>query len=135
MLDDWFHRAILLEKSWFRDLLGSPSEMFRFFHGDPERTGRLMDVGIYPWWTYPPLKAEFLQALTVLTHRLDYALWPDSPMLMHAHSLIWLGAAVVLTAVFYRRVFGAPRGGGGGAVAFPGGRARGGAGGVLPQPK
>ncbi len=107
ILDDWFHRAVLLERSQFRELLGSPSEMFRFFHGDPERTGRLMDLGLFPWWTYPSLKAEFLQALTVLTHRLDYALWPDSPVLMHAHSVFWLGAAVAVTAIFYRRMFGA----------------------------
>ena len=80
--------------------------MFRFFRGDPERTGRLMDVGLFPWWTDPGLKAEFLQALTVLTHRLDYALWPDSPALMHAHSLFWLGAAVAVTACFYRRILG-----------------------------
>jgi hypothetical protein len=107
MIDDYFHRAILLERSRFRDLLGTPPEMFRFFRGDPERTGRLMDLGLNPWWTYPSLKGEFLQALTVLTHRLDYALWPDSPVLMHAHSLLWLGAAVGLTAAFYRRMFGA----------------------------
>jgi hypothetical protein len=107
ILDDYYHRAVLLERSRLRELIGPPSEMFRFFRGDPERTGRLMDVGLFPWWTYPPLKAEFLQALTVLTHRLDYALWPDSPMLMHAHSLLWLGAAVAATAILYRRMFGA----------------------------
>src|SRR5262245_23548655 len=107
ILDDFFHRAVLLERSQFRDLLGAPSEMFRFFRGDPERTGRLMDLGHYPWWTYPGVKAEFLQALTVLTHRLDYALWPDSAMLMHAHSLFWLGLVVAATACFYRRMFGA----------------------------
>jgi hypothetical protein len=66
-----------------------------------------MDIGLFPWWTDPALKAEFLQALTVLTHRLDYALWPDSPSLMHAHSLFWLGAAVAVTAAFYRRMLGA----------------------------
>jgi hypothetical protein len=107
ILDDYDHRTVLLGRSRFRDLLGTPSEMFRFFRGDPERTGRLMDVGLFPWWTYPGLKAEFLQALTVLTHRLDYALWPDSPALMHAQSLFWLGAAVAATALFYRRMFGA----------------------------
>jgi hypothetical protein len=107
MIDDYFHRVILLERSRFRELLGPPSEMFRFFRGNPDRTGRLMDIGLFPWWTYPGLKAEFLQALTVLTHRLDYALWPDSPVLMHAHSLLWLGAVVFLTATFYRRMFGA----------------------------
>src|SRR6478672_8446600 len=36
MIDDYFHRAILLERSQFRDLLGTPPEMFRFFRGDPE---------------------------------------------------------------------------------------------------
>src|SRR4051812_13806233 len=118
MLDDWLHRAVLLERSRLGGLLGSPSEMFRFFRGDPERTGRLMDVGLYPWWTYPALKAEFLQALTVLTHRLDYALWPDSPALMHAHSLLWLGAAVGLAAAFYRRMFGATRAAGVAALLF-----------------
>ena len=65
-----------------------------------------MDVGIFPWWTDPSLKAEFLQALTVLTHRLDYALWPESPVLMHAHSLFWLGAMVAAVAAFYRRMMG-----------------------------
>ncbi|MGO9923138.1 MAG: hypothetical protein ACLQIB_51630 [Isosphaeraceae bacterium] len=106
MLDDYYHRTVLLERSQIRDLLGPPSEMFRFFRGDPERTGRLMDIGLFPWWTDPNLKAEFLQALTVLTHRLDYALWPDSPVLMHAHSLFWLGALVAVTAAFYRRMLG-----------------------------
>ena len=71
------------------------------------RTGRIMDIGAFPWWTDPTLKAEFLQAMTVLTHRLDYALWPDSPALMHAQSLFWLGTAVAAAAVFYRRMLGA----------------------------
>jgi hypothetical protein len=106
ILDDYYHRTVLLQESRLRDLLGAPSEMFRFFRGDAERTGRLIDIGSFPWWTDPNLKAEFLQALTVLTHRLDYALWPDSPALMHAHSLLWLGAAVFVTACFYRRILG-----------------------------
>ena len=106
ILDDYFHRTILLGKSQLRELLGPPSEMFRFFHGDPGRTGQLVDLGLFPWWTDPGLKAEFLQSLTILTHRLDYALWPDSPALMHAHSLLWLGALVAVTAVYYRRMLG-----------------------------
>jgi hypothetical protein len=106
-LDDYLHRSIMLEDSRLRELIGPPAEMFRFFRGDPVRTGRAMDIGIYPWWTDPTLKAEFLQALTVLTHRLDYALWPDSPALMHAQSLFWLGTAVCAVATFYRRMLGA----------------------------
>ena len=107
VLDDYYHKEVLRPVSAYRELLGPPSEMFRFFRGDPVRTGRIMDIGAFPWWTDPTLKAEFLQAMTVLTHRLDYALWPDSPALMHAQSLFWLGAAVAAAAVFYRRMLGA----------------------------
>jgi hypothetical protein len=106
ILDDYYHRAVLLQVPRFRDLLGPPSEMFRFFRGDPARMGRLMDIGLFPWWTDPNIKGEFLQALTVLTHRLDYALWPNSPELMHAHNLFWLGSATAVATVFYRRMMG-----------------------------
>ena len=106
ILDDFYHREVLRADSSSRDLLGPPSEMFRFFRGDPVRTGRLMDLGAFPWWTDPTVKGEFLQAVTVLTHRLDYWLWPDSPALMHAQNLFWLGAAVAAAALFYRRMFG-----------------------------
>jgi hypothetical protein len=105
MIDDYYHRSILLGKSQFCELLGTPAEMFRFFR-DPTRNGRLVDIGLFPWWTDPHLKAEMLHALTVLTHRLDYALWPDSVLLMHAHSLCWLGAVVALVAIYYRRILG-----------------------------
>ncbi len=125
ILDDYYHRTVLLGTSRFRDLLGPPSGMFRFFRGDPVRTGRLMDLGLFPWWTDPGLKAEFLQAITVLTHRLDYALWPDSPALMHAQSLFWLGAAVAVTAVFYRRMLGPTRVAGVAALLFAADDARG----------
>lgn len=106
MIDDYYHRTILLENSQLGELLGPPAAMFRFFRGEPDRTGRLMDIGLFPWWTDPRLKAEMLHALTVLTHRLDYALWPNLPTFMHAHSLLWLGAFVALTAAFYRRILG-----------------------------
>ncbi len=104
VLDDYYHRAVLLETSPFRDLFGPADEMFRFFRGDPEQTGRVMDFGFFPWWTYKGVKAEFLQALTVLTHRLDYWLWPDSAVAMHAHSLLWYATLVFLTACFYRQI-------------------------------
>jgi hypothetical protein len=72
VFDDYYHRTVLLGTPEFRDLFGAPDEMFRFFRGDPERTTRVMDLGFFPWWTCPGLKAEFCQVLTVWTHRLDY---------------------------------------------------------------
>jgi hypothetical protein len=105
ILDDYYHRTVLLELPEYRDLFGPPEEMFRFFRGDPDRTGRVMDLGFFPWWTYPGLKAEFCQVLTVWTHRLDYWLWPDSPALMHAQSLLWFCALVTAVAFLYQRMF------------------------------
>ncbi len=105
-IDDYYHRVVLLGVPPFRDLLGPPQDMFRFFRGDPERTIRMMDLGMFPWWTDPLIKGEFLQAMTVLTHRLDYWLWPDSPALMHAQSLLWYAALVAAIAVLYRRILG-----------------------------
>jgi hypothetical protein len=106
ILDDYYHRVVLLTRSPYRELLGPPEEMFRFFRGDPVRTGLGVNIGAFPWWTDLTLKAEFLQAITVLTHRLDYALWPDSPALMHAQSLFWLATLVAAVAAYYRRMFG-----------------------------
>jgi hypothetical protein len=107
ILDDYYHRAILLDRPRFRGLIGPPSAMFRFFRDDPALLKRQVDLGLFPWWSDPHLKGEFLQALTVPTHRLDYALWPNSPELMHLHNLLWLGAAVAAAAVFYQRMLGA----------------------------
>ncbi|HLJ97388.1 MAG TPA: hypothetical protein VKU02_29790 [Gemmataceae bacterium] len=106
ILDDYYHRTVLLGTPQFQDLFGPPAEMFRFFRGDAERTARVMDLGFFPWWTYPGLKAEFCQVVTVWTHRLDYWLWPDSPILMHLHSLLWFGALVAAVGCLYREVFG-----------------------------
>jgi len=61
---------------------------------------------MFPWWTFEGVKLAFFRPVTVLTHRLDHALWPDKPALMHAHSLLWLGAMVAAAAVAYRRILG-----------------------------
>ena len=106
LLDDYFHRAIMLGSDRLGDSLGGPQEMFRFLPGDLEHTHEAMDSGFLPWWTYPRIKAEFLQFLTVQTHVLDYALWPDSPRLMHFHSLVWLAALTFVVGLFYRRILG-----------------------------
>jgi hypothetical protein len=67
LLDDYYHRVVLLGVPPFRDLLGPPGEMFRFFRGDPARTGRAMDLVISPCCTDPLRKAESLRALNVVT--------------------------------------------------------------------
>ncbi len=107
VVDDHFHRAAMLGSRAFGDFVDSPMDLFRFLDGDPERTWRMVDRGFLPWWTYTGIKACFWRPLTVLTHWLDYRLWPDSAVLMHLHSLLWFGAAVAAVALLYRRLMGA----------------------------
>jgi hypothetical protein len=64
-------------------------------------------VGLLPWWTSHDFSVSFFRPLAVLTHYLDYGLWPEQPLLMHAHNLLWYGAMLLLVGLLYRRVLGA----------------------------
>ena len=104
--DDHIHRHIILDTGRFGEFSDSRWDLFRFCDGEPERNGRLMDAGILPWWTYRELKVAFWRPITAVTHWGDYQLWPDSPMMMHAHSVLWYGALAGLVALLYRRFLG-----------------------------
>jgi len=102
--DDYYHQFAILGPGNARDLLRSPMEMFRFLDGDPDRTLKIMDMGLVPWWTYPGFKGVFWRPVTVVTHCLDYWLWPANALLMHAQSILWYGAVVAAVACLYRRL-------------------------------
>jgi hypothetical protein len=99
--DDYYHRQVLLGAA-------SPAApmrlLFAFLDGDPAQAQRLMDSGVFPWWTLPAAREAFWRPLSALTHWLDYRLWPNHPALMHAHSLLWFGALVAAAAALYRRL-------------------------------
>lgn len=117
--DDLFHRAKLLE----------PSELPERFYDmrlSPPDSGKLSgvlrdmydiaptesdvevfkDFGLLPWWTAEDFRGSNWRPLTAFTHWLDYQLYPNSPVLMHAHSLIWFAAVIFLVAVLYRKLLG-----------------------------
>lgn len=74
---------------------------------DPERNlGKLREYGAIPWWTYDGLWVRFWRPLTSFTHWLDYRIFASSPVAMHAHNLLWLGAVIFLVTVLYRRLNG-----------------------------
>ena len=98
--DDLIHRAKLLT-------LPLPEVLRKLFiFVDRDNGAQLLDLGAGPWWSVKGLQIAFFRPVTALTHWLDYRLWPDSPALMHAHSVIWYGAVCALAALFYRRVMG-----------------------------
>ena len=116
LADDWFQRAIILGWRGELDLplfVGEPARhpllfQFDFFTSDPGSGRDLVELGLMPWWAAPTIKAAFLRPLAAATHLLDYALWPDSPAMMHAHGLLWLVACVLGVAALFRRL-GTPR--------------------------
>jgi hypothetical protein len=103
--DDLIHRAALLHRA--NALSGTgPLSLFSFASGAPEDHARAIESGLFPWWTSPDLRVVFFRPLSSLTHALDYALWPSSPVMMHLQSVLWYVAAVGLASVLYRRWLG-----------------------------
>ncbi len=107
-IDDYAHRSIFLD---VRELdtfpSSSPLLMFSFTDGVPENTRRIMDYGILPWWTSDTILASFWRPFTALTHWVDYLLWPNTPFLMHLHSLLWFAGLIVLLSLLYKQIDGA----------------------------
>lgn len=102
-LDDLWHRSMLSGgQRWAPFQLGW-SHLFDFVRGEPDELREFIDKGFGPWWATPGLRISFFRPLSCLTHALDYALWPKTPALMHAHSILWYAALLAVVSVAYRR--------------------------------
>lgn len=76
------------------------------FPRDRTRHEMLRDYGIAPWWIPAEAKISLWRPFTAFTHWLDYRLFPDSPVLMHAHNIAWFAFVVFLVTFIYRRLIG-----------------------------
>jgi hypothetical protein len=87
---------------------GSFSTVLRdlFFNRSPQDMALMKSYGMLPWWTSDNLKLGLWRPFTAFTHWLDYRLFPDSPVLMHAHNIAWFAAIVFLLTVIYRKLMG-----------------------------
>jgi hypothetical protein len=103
-LDDFYLRLALSDPpndpAWSRPA----RDVFAFFPGDPASMRHARDQGTVPWWVDERLRLAFWRPLSGLTHGLDFRAWPDAAAVMHAHSLLWLGACVAAAAALYRRL-------------------------------
>lgn len=109
--DDLIHKLVLQYPDRARELgfpnTATPGGLFTFLDGQPGTVQRMVDRGLLPWWTHPEAKSSFLRPLTFVTHWLDYGLWPESPLLMHAHSLMWYSLLIIAVGRFFRTFSGA----------------------------
>ncbi|HXV63970.1 MAG TPA: hypothetical protein VEK15_24940, partial [Vicinamibacteria bacterium] len=107
-LDDVIHRARFLEVDPMIDSANMTHRMYDFLSGDPEEILALKDLGVLPWWADDELEIRFWRPLSSFTHVIDYALWPDSGVLMHLHSVAWLACLVAVTATLFRQIIAVP---------------------------
>lgn len=103
-IDDYYQRWVIRGSPGYTDVGRGPMDAFCFVDGDPQRNGRMVQLGLLPWWVDARVKGAFWKPLTVLTHTLDYRLWPDRPWLMHAQSIGWFALLAAITCVLFRRV-------------------------------
>ena len=99
--DDFIHRSLLLGET-HAPHSGSLFGLFNFLDGQAERTQALKVSGQLLWWAADAARLSFWRPLSEATHWLDYQLWPDLPVLMHAQNLLWYGLLVVLLGKLYR---------------------------------
>ncbi len=105
-MDDHTHRLLLQDTDVIPHMKSPLMDMFAFVDGKPEHTRIMLEDGILPWWSLPHLQLSFWRPLSVMTHMLDYALWPDSPILMHFHNIVWYVVLIILVTLLYRRIMG-----------------------------
>ena len=83
-----------------------PLNLYGFSLDSSARFSIGQDKGFAPWWASDQIKTNFFRPLSSLTLAFDFSLWPDTPLLMHIHSLLWFCLLIVLTYQLYRSVSG-----------------------------
>jgi hypothetical protein len=101
--DDRLHALLLRSQPGIAGLSPHSLDLFHFAKGDAAVAERLMNHGVFPWWTDRHVVLAFLRPLAAATHWLDHRLWPERPLLMHLQSLLWLGLLLALAARVYLR--------------------------------
>jgi hypothetical protein len=105
--DDWLQ--LLIAQGLQSRLPGLPKgalDLFSFAGHSVGGNQAAIDVGMFPWWADPEAKLAFFRPLSSLTHLLDWKLWPHSPVVMHAHNLLWFALTIAAASYVYRRFCG-----------------------------
>jgi len=103
-LDDYVGRYIYSELPGAAQLFELYAGGYGLADGDPTHNHWQIEQGWAPWWTYDHLRIRLFRPLGILSHRLDFTYWPDSPWLMHLHSLLWLALLVLACTRMYKTV-------------------------------
>ncbi len=102
-LEDWRQRA----RMQGLDVMPTNGEpWWTFFQHYPGRTDHAdlyREAGLMQWWQNDAVQLHFFRPLSVMTHQLDYWLWPDALVLHHAQSLVWYALLLAVVGSLYQR--------------------------------
>lgn len=110
-LDDFIGRYAYTDLPGARDLYRVLDAGFGVGNGRPDEALWQVEMGYAPWWIHPTLLVRMMRPVSLLTHLVDFRLLGDSAFLMHAQSLAWFFALVLVATRLYRGVHGAVAGG------------------------
>jgi hypothetical protein len=102
--DDYIHAMIARGSSELQGFARAPLDMYRFTTG--EHTLTLMREGVLSWWEDPQAKLAFFRPLSAVTHYFDYQLFPEQPVLIRLHSVLWGAVLFFSVLALYRRLIG-----------------------------
>ncbi len=83
---------------------GRPED--KIVHGGIVHEGKR--TGGLPWFADEFFHVSFWRPLGSLTHHIDYRLFSDAPLVMHAQNLFWYGVLVGAAALLHRRLLTPP---------------------------
>jgi hypothetical protein len=106
-LDDYVHRYLFSHLPGAADLRRAYQSPFGIANGDVADNRWQAEQGYAPWWIHPRLLISLYRPLSEYSHAIDARFFADSPLLQHAHSVIWYLALVVAATALYRSVLGA----------------------------
>lgn len=104
-LDDHIFEVLNRSEPGIAGLHSRPWDLLTFTTGDVASNRALIDEGaLLPWWAHERHLNSLLRPLSVLTHRIDLALWPHSAALAHLHSILWFAGLLWVLSWLYAEI-------------------------------
>jgi hypothetical protein len=110
-LDDHIGRFIFSDAPGAERLYRIYSGGYGAANGNPVDAAWMMEEGFAPWWMDPDVLLWFWRPISLATHLLDAAIFPENAFVWHLHSWLWFAVLLVCAVHMYRSLQGAMIGG------------------------
>ncbi len=113
--DDYWHRIGYSDSPKIEQTFGDysltrltgPMRAYSFLSGDEDKVNFAKNQGMMPWWIDATSHICLWRPIAGLLLDVDYSFWPQTPGLMHLHSLIWFAGLIFAASILFRNIMGA----------------------------